>query len=497
MQKLEKFPDKGVCLYNQDLVDFLKKHGLKNVKGFNSEMYISWSFFPYKNLQGNCFYFLENTDYSVFKEYMYEIEDLKHFFEDKNIIKKDSYIVLNDDFYVSSFKNNHCYKQRENFKYLRPYVDSVGIKTNGFSFIDLTNFEKKWRYATKEEIKTYEIVGKPYNVKENVNILSINDSFKNLLNINSDFKAGDEVELLSDYGGHKAGTKTKINNIIINGGIYLNLFYYLSNEFCYVAPTQIKKVSQEINYVKCVSVANKWIARFTMNKIYKKNDWSSEKSINLVDDNNKSISVDYEGISLAFEPSTKEKYEAQNNALVTLKPNCYYSIDVNNNGSKYKVYIFNLASYKKDCLRIGGYRKEFSTYYNDYIKPFNWYINHLILNNFKEVSETEAKDWEVNVKEAFKRDLGFYAQIENITKLYDVKIIEENSFKNRYVTLEKQKLPKLWNFPPDFLKKPLTSINLFPIELYSSKKSNLLNTKVETVNVTKVELYVAKDNKLL
>ena len=82
----------------------------------------------------------------------------------KKEFKKGDYIVINECKESAGFKGNFVYKQREDFEYLRVVLDINGSE-NGYpvySFINTTN----WRYASKDEIKAYEWLGKPVSVKE-------------------------------------------------------------------------------------------------------------------------------------------------------------------------------------------------------------------------------------------------------------------------------------------------------------------------------------------
>lgn len=96
-----------------------------------------------------------------------------------DVFKKGEYIVLISDgqstggtilVQSNQFIKNHCYKVRENNKFLRPELDSCGSTTNGWECIlyNPNKFHKtrNWRYATQEEIDEYERRGKPYDVTE-------------------------------------------------------------------------------------------------------------------------------------------------------------------------------------------------------------------------------------------------------------------------------------------------------------------------------------------
>ena len=82
--------------------------------------------------------------------------------EETSIFKKDSYIICLENCYGNFFLKNHCFKQRENYDYLRPYLDCKGNVNNGFGIIKY--HKTNWRYATQDEIFAYEQLGKPYDV---------------------------------------------------------------------------------------------------------------------------------------------------------------------------------------------------------------------------------------------------------------------------------------------------------------------------------------------
>lgn len=109
-------------------------------------------------------WFFRNTDYVLITS---------------DVFKKGEYIVLISDgqstggttlVQSNQFIKNHCYKVRENNKFLRPELDSCGGTTNGWECIlyNPNKFHKtrNWRYATQEEIDEYERRGKPYDVVE-------------------------------------------------------------------------------------------------------------------------------------------------------------------------------------------------------------------------------------------------------------------------------------------------------------------------------------------
>ncbi len=82
--------------------------------------------------------------------------------EETPIFKKDSYIICLESCYGNSFLKNHCFKQRENYDFLRPYLDCKGNVNNGWGKIKYRS--TNWRYATSDEIFAYEQLGKPYDV---------------------------------------------------------------------------------------------------------------------------------------------------------------------------------------------------------------------------------------------------------------------------------------------------------------------------------------------
>ena len=78
-----------------------------------------------------------------------------------SMFKKDSHIVYLGDS-SDSFIENYCFKQRENYDYLRPYLDCKGNVDNGWG--KMRYRRTNWRYATQDEIFAYEQLGEPYDV---------------------------------------------------------------------------------------------------------------------------------------------------------------------------------------------------------------------------------------------------------------------------------------------------------------------------------------------
>lgn len=90
-----------------------------------------------------------------------------HLFESKNEFKEDDYIVLlNTPIADREFPRNYIFKQRANISFLLTELDATGSTTNGWKQVrfDGSRHFSKWRYATQEEIKEYDRLGKPYDV---------------------------------------------------------------------------------------------------------------------------------------------------------------------------------------------------------------------------------------------------------------------------------------------------------------------------------------------
>ena len=92
--------------------------------------------------------------------------------------KKDDYIVvLKTRLNMIAFPLNYVYKQREDYKYLRPYLDKNDSRTNGLlSSVYNSEF---CRYATKNEIEAYDKAGKPVSIID-IPTYDINDILNQL-----------------------------------------------------------------------------------------------------------------------------------------------------------------------------------------------------------------------------------------------------------------------------------------------------------------------------
>jgi len=95
----------------------------------------------------------------------YNVFDLK-----KGFPKKDDYIVTLEGDFGTTYcgKMNYCFKIREAHSFIRPYVDLFGQMASGTTTMcyDLSSKLKKWRFASEEEIKEYNRIGKPYDVTQ-------------------------------------------------------------------------------------------------------------------------------------------------------------------------------------------------------------------------------------------------------------------------------------------------------------------------------------------
>jgi len=108
------------------------------------------------------------------------------------LFKKGDYIVTQEgDFkYAQCGRKNYCFKIREDYCYIKPEMDIVGSTINGTTTMraDLSSGLTEWRYATYEEKKTYDKLGRPFDVT------SIKaDNYK--------FKVGDVVKVVHSGSG--------------------------------------------------------------------------------------------------------------------------------------------------------------------------------------------------------------------------------------------------------------------------------------------------------
>ena len=82
------------------------------------------------------------------------------------MFKKDDYIVLIDHF-SNSFQRNYIFKQREPFPYLRDYLDNTLVNNGRSDINNKSGINRSWRYATKNEIDYYDLIGKPFDTTSN------------------------------------------------------------------------------------------------------------------------------------------------------------------------------------------------------------------------------------------------------------------------------------------------------------------------------------------
>jgi hypothetical protein len=113
------------------------------------------------------------------------------------------YIVIFESSSGNAFKAYHCYKQRENYPYLRAHIASNGDMTDGFPLIAYSN-KSKWRFATIAEINRYEELDGPFDVRD------LEQEF------NVDFKVGDIVKVIDTSaftGDMLEGTTATVTHI--------------------------------------------------------------------------------------------------------------------------------------------------------------------------------------------------------------------------------------------------------------------------------------------
>lgn len=81
---------------------------------------------------------------------------------------KDEYIVVLKTTLNNSdcVKTNFIFKQSSNLKFIAPIIDLKGDSNNNntSSKFDKSDTLRDWRYATEDEAKEYERLGKPYDV---------------------------------------------------------------------------------------------------------------------------------------------------------------------------------------------------------------------------------------------------------------------------------------------------------------------------------------------
>lgn len=94
-----------------------------------------------------------------------------------NEFKKDDYIVLLK-YFSPAFLKNFIYKQRKDYPYFRPYLDTEGSSTNGRKDIIRKN-NSNWRFATTNEINLYNFKHKPCET----NSLTLNNGIFNELKV--------------------------------------------------------------------------------------------------------------------------------------------------------------------------------------------------------------------------------------------------------------------------------------------------------------------------
>jgi hypothetical protein len=141
----------------------------------------------YYNVEGNYGEITEKTntytliDISEIQQYLPENHpDKIKVNQTSNMFKKDDYIVTlkivgNSATQTKCGRDNYCFKQRTNDKFLQPCIDLEGSTTNGDDSLTFSKDKdlQYWRYATKAEIQEYNRLGKPYDIsslKQSINI---------------------------------------------------------------------------------------------------------------------------------------------------------------------------------------------------------------------------------------------------------------------------------------------------------------------------------------
>lgn len=149
--------------YENTCAKFLK---FENSKWIGSEWITDTGAYKYEKFTSSIHNKSYKIDLSEIQQYLPDghVDKIK---KEKDMFNKGDYIVLTEaDFGMSSFSIGHCYKQKENSKYLRSERDDNGSTTNGYDACEYNNKGRiKWRYATKEEIAEYDRLDKPFDIR--------------------------------------------------------------------------------------------------------------------------------------------------------------------------------------------------------------------------------------------------------------------------------------------------------------------------------------------
>ena len=235
-----------------------------------------------------------------------------------DVFKKGEYIVLISDgqstggttlVQSNQFIKNHCYKVRENNKYLRPELDFCGSTTNGWECIlyNPNKFHKtrNWRYATQEEIDEYERRGKPYDVtelqKKELSMEEIQEECKKRFPIGCTFTntKGKTNVLRNDSYTYHINKQTILAH---SGGGLL----YADGKYATLVSLLEENITEIPEYVECIKLYGKAIP----GKVYKTTD--ENESNNLFGFSWKKVLIDFGRLEDgSFKISNKEAYDQQ------------------------------------------------------------------------------------------------------------------------------------------------------------------------------------------
>lgn len=160
-EKLKIFPLEG-CVYDSienldDLARYLLNRPLNKVDGKvqkSEAIGIGWN-------KTSCWW-LKTTKS---EKTQFKFQDLQYFLRNikKTQFEKGDYVVFLGEWSGMKFINQHCYKVSKNQILLEVEIDSNSNK-NSECFKVNFNITNTWRYATEEEIKHYNSIGKPFDV---------------------------------------------------------------------------------------------------------------------------------------------------------------------------------------------------------------------------------------------------------------------------------------------------------------------------------------------
>ena len=220
--------------------------------------------------------------------------------------------ILRNKYLLCIFIKNHCYKVRENNRFLRPELDSCGIIDNGWECIlyNPNKFHKtrNWRYATQEEIDEYERRGKPYDVtelqKKELSMKEIQEECKKRFPIGCTYLTPDESTYVLKDGSCTYDIFGQTIWAHSGGGLL-----YADEKYATLVSLPEENITEIPEYIECVSYFD---SKYT-GKIYNTTTDKPEKS---------STNTWYQILITcgrlkdgSFKISNKEAYEQQKNWL--------------------------------------------------------------------------------------------------------------------------------------------------------------------------------------